>query len=115
MGNHFHLLVRMIPEHNFSDEEIISRYENFYGDTKQIGPDQLPALRRKLANLSEFIRDIKVNFIRYYNKRHQRLGYFWGDRFKSLIVGNGQTFKSDTCLSYRESSHLSSFLEPIYF
>ncbi|MCP4745437.1 MAG: hypothetical protein GY874_04735 [Desulfobacteraceae bacterium] len=98
MDNHFHLLVRMIPEHNFSDEEIISRYENFYGDARQLGSVQIPALRRKLANLSEFIRDIKVNFTRYYNKRHQRRGYFWGDRFKSLIVENGQTLIN--CLAY---------------
>ncbi|MCP4744883.1 MAG: hypothetical protein GY874_01905, partial [Desulfobacteraceae bacterium] len=98
MDNHFHLLVRMIPEHNFSDEKIISRYKKFYGDTKQIGPEQLPALRLKLASLSEFIRDIKVNFTRYYNKRHQRRGYFWGDRFKSLIVENGQTLIN--CLAY---------------
>ena len=32
MGNHFHLLVKMIPEYNFTDEEIQKRYEKFYGD-----------------------------------------------------------------------------------
>jgi len=32
------------------------------------------------------VREIKVGFTRYYNKRHNRRGYFWGDRFKSVIV-----------------------------
>jgi hypothetical protein len=27
----------------------------------------------------------------FYNKRHGRRGFFWGDRFKSLIVQNGDT------------------------
>jgi len=27
MGNHFHGVVQMIPDHNYTDEEILSRYE----------------------------------------------------------------------------------------
>ncbi|MCP4746726.1 MAG: hypothetical protein GY874_11395 [Desulfobacteraceae bacterium] len=98
MGNHFHLLVRMIPEHNFSDEEIVQRHVKFYGDSRQLSEEQLPAFRLKLASLSNFISDIKVNFTRYYNKRHQRRGYFWGDRFKSVIVESGETLIN--CLAY---------------
>ena len=30
MGNHFHLLVKMIPEHRFTNEEIRGRFEAFY-------------------------------------------------------------------------------------
>jgi len=52
---------------------------------------QIPSLREKLSSLSEFVREIKVGFTRYYNKRHNRRGYFWGDRFKSVIVENGET------------------------
>ena len=26
MGNHFHLLVRMLPEYQFADEEVMKRY-----------------------------------------------------------------------------------------
>jgi hypothetical protein len=46
-------------------------------------------IREKLSNLSEFTREIMVGFTRYYNKRQQRRGYFWGDRFKSVIVEKG--------------------------
>jgi hypothetical protein len=35
---------------------------------------------------------------RYYNKRHHRRGYFWGDRFKSVIVDKGETLVN--CLAY---------------
>jgi hypothetical protein len=44
------------------------------------------------------MREIKVNFARFYNRRHNRRGYFWGDRFKSVIVENGETLIN--CLAY---------------
>ena len=37
MGNHFHLLVKMIPEDRFSDEEVKERLELFYGEKKGDG------------------------------------------------------------------------------
>ena len=58
----------------------------------------IPSLREKLSNLSEFVREIKVGFARYYNKKHNRRGYFWGDRFKSVIVEKGETLIN--CLAY---------------
>ena len=54
--------------------------------------------REKWSSLSEFIREIKLDFSRYYNKRHNRRGYFWGDRFKSVIVEDGETLIN--CLAY---------------
>jgi hypothetical protein len=44
------------------------------------------------------MREIKVNFARFYNRRYNRRGYFWGDRFKSVIVENGETLIN--CLAY---------------
>jgi REP element-mobilizing transposase RayT len=99
MGNHFHLLVKMIPEDRFSDEELKERLVKFYGEKKAPADDgQLPFIRQKLASISEFVREIKVNFTRFYNKRHGRRGYFWGDRFKSVIVERGETLIN--CLAY---------------
>jgi len=89
----------VIPEDRFSDEEVKERLELFYGEKKAaIGEGQLPFIREKLASLSEFVREIKVNFTRFYNKRHGRRGYFWGDRFKSVIVEKGETLIN--CLAY---------------
>ena len=98
MGNHFHLLVKMIPENRFTDEEIQKRFVAFYGDDRVFTDGLIPSLRSKLSSLSEFIREIKVGFARYYNKRHNRRGYFWGDRFKSVIVDKGETLIN--CLAY---------------
>ena len=98
MGNHFHLLVKMFPEYKYTDEDIKKRYVGFYGDERAFAYGQAPSLRKKLSNLSEFIREIKVSFARYYNRRHNRRGYFWGDRFKSVIVEKGETLIN--CLAY---------------
>jgi hypothetical protein len=65
-------------------------------------------LREKLSNLSEFIREIKVAFARYYNRRHNRRGYFWGDRFKSVIVDKGETLVN--CLAYIDLNPLRAGL-----
>ena len=98
MDNHFHILVRMFPEYKVTDEDIKKRYEGFYGDGRVFAAGQIPSLREKLSNLSEFVREIKVGFTRYYNKRHNRRGYFLGDRFKSVIVEKGETLIN--CLAY---------------
>ena len=98
MGNHFHLLVKMNPGDAYSDKEIIERFKFFYGDEKDIYEGQIPFFRDKWSNLSEFVKDIKQTFSRFYNKRHDRKGFFWGDRFKSVIVENGDTLVN--CLAY---------------
>lgn len=98
MGNHFHLLVKMIPENRFTDEDIQKRVEAYYCDSRAFSIGQIPYWREKLSSLSEFVRDIKVGFARYYNRRHNRRGYFWGDRFKSVIVDKGETLVN--CLAY---------------
>ncbi len=98
MSNHFHILVRMLPETGYSDKEIQQRFEAFYRKNRVLEDGQIPVLREKYASLSEFIREIKQGFTRFYNRRHDRLGYFWGDRFKSLVVENGETLIN--CLAY---------------
>ena len=108
MGNHFHLLVKMFPEHKFTDEQIKKRYEEFYGDDRTFSYGQVPSLRQKLSNLSEFVREIKVGFARFYNRRHNRRGYFWGDRFKSVIVEKGETLVN--CLAYIDLNPLRAGL-----
>ncbi|MGD9065364.1 MAG: hypothetical protein PVI42_14660 [Desulfobacterales bacterium] len=63
---------------------------------------------RRLSSLSEFVREIKVGFARFYNKRHNRRGYFWGDRFKSVIVEKGETLIN--CLAYIDLNPLRAGL-----
>ena len=108
MGNHFHLLVKVFPEYKFTDQDIRKRYLEFYGDDRAFSYGQVPSLREKLSNLSEFVREIKVGFTRYYNHRHNRRGYFWGDRFKSVIVEKGETLIN--CLAYIDLNPLRAGL-----
>jgi putative transposase len=98
MGNHLHLLVRMLPATDYSDSNIKKRYKKYYGDTTNFSQELIPFFREKWSSLSEFIKEIKQEFSRFYNKRHNRRGFFWGERFKSVIVENGETLVN--CLAY---------------
>jgi hypothetical protein len=88
----------MFPEFKFTNEDIKNRYMEFYGDDGSFTEGRRPYWREKLSNLSEFVREIKVGFARFYNRCHNRSGHFWGDRFKSVIVDKGETLIN--CLAY---------------
>jgi len=100
--------VKIIPEDRFTDAEIQKRFETYYGESRDFTDGQIPYLREKLSSLSEFIRGIKVGFARYYNRHHNRRGYFWGDRFKSVIVDKGETLVN--CLAYIDLNPLRAGL-----
>ena len=101
MGNHFHLVVRMHPGEGYSDTEIRRRYSCYYQEDdrrEEPLPRQITMFRHKWEQLSEFVKEIKQTFSRYYNKRHNRRGFFWSDRFKSVLVEDGETLIN--CLAY---------------
>jgi len=100
MGNHFHLMVRMHPESCYSEEEIRERYDRRCGQEKAAALSDHPMrdLGKKMADLSEYIKEIKQDFSRYYNKLHGKKGYFWSERFKSVIVEKGEALIN--CLAY---------------
>ncbi len=100
MGNHFHLLVRMHPGEAYDDEEIKTRFSVYYGDEPKIpiSEGQIPYFRKKWESLSEYVKELKQGFSRFYNRRHHRKGFFWSDRYKSVIVDNGETLIN--CLAY---------------
>ncbi|AEH45899.1 hypothetical protein Thein_2049 [Thermodesulfatator indicus DSM 15286] len=102
MGNHFHLLCRMLSEEQFSDEEVKSRIKLYYQDKRKVFfyEELITKWRDKLASLSRYVQDIKQRFSRWYNKRHERKGYFWADRFKSVIIETGEALLN--CLAYIE-------------
>jgi len=101
MGNHFHIVVRMHTGDKYSDDDVSRRFGLYYGNDKIKRtplPSQISALREKWQNLSEFMKEIKQGFSRFYNKRHNRRGFFWSERFKSVLVENGETLIN--CLAY---------------
>jgi putative transposase len=91
MGNHIHLALRVQPESEVTNSEVRERYHAERGEAAHLSDADLPAYRKRLCSLSEFMRMFKQSFGRYYNKKHRKKGYFWGDRFKSLIVQEGET------------------------
>jgi len=108
MGDHFHLLVRMIPDLYFPDREVKKRYHRLYGDKAPLPVDDSDTddgkrkgylfFRRKWSNLGKFMQEIQQTFSRYYNQQHNRRGTLWGARFKSVIVEDGHTLLN--CLAY---------------
>lgn len=98
MGNHFHVLVTMRPEGQYGDAEIKERYRHYYGEEAVFPMGRIGHFRRKWASLSEFVRELKQTFTRFYNKRHGRRGTLWGERFKSVMMERGETLIN--CLAY---------------
>ncbi|WP_045220273.1 transposase [Desulfonatronum thioautotrophicum] len=91
MGNHFHLVVRVNPSDRLTNEDIAKRYKLLYGQEARLIPCQIEDFRNRLTSLGAFVKDIKQGFTKYYNKRKRRWGTFWGERFKSVIVQEGET------------------------
>lgn len=108
MGNHFHLLIQMFPEHYFKDEDIRKRCKAHYGEDFEISDEQIAYYRGKLSSLANYMKEIKQAFSWYYNQRHHRRGTLWGERFKSLMVENGETLIN--CLAYIDLNPLRAGL-----
>ncbi|MBK8092482.1 MAG: hypothetical protein IPK32_11025 [Verrucomicrobiaceae bacterium] len=47
---------------------------------------RIAALKKRFCDISVFIKEVKERFSRWYNKRHERKGTLWMDRFKSVLV-----------------------------
>ena len=100
MGNHLHLVCRVYPEESITEEQVQERFKEFYGEDRYISDRDIDYYRKRWTSLSEFVKDLKQNFTRYYNKKHYRTGFFWGDRFKSTILEKGNALWS--CVAYVE-------------
>jgi|688.fasta_scaffold45387_4 REP element-mobilizing transposase RayT len=102
MGNHFHLLVRVPETVPLSDEDLLRRAEGFYGpqgflvvlarDAMQgAGTGRMPVhirqtLLGRMGDVSVFMKEFKQRFSRWYNRRTDRFGTLWAERFKSVLV-----------------------------
>ncbi|MCB1209952.1 MAG: hypothetical protein KDK97_11520 [Verrucomicrobiales bacterium] len=48
--------------------------------------ERIEALKARMCNVSEWMREVKVRFSRWYNRRHERQGTLWMAPFKSVLV-----------------------------
>lgn len=105
MSNHFHLVIKSEPNHKYSDNDILDKIKKYVYKNKTIPSyinqeNLIEKYRIKLEDISEYVRAIKQMFSRWYNKANNRSGYLWGDRFKSVLLEDGNSLM--TCLAYIE-------------
>jgi REP element-mobilizing transposase RayT len=103
LSNHFHILLKMEPHEEYSDDEVWERVKKFSGK-KELPEYQkdfmVEKYRPQLEDLSGFMRSLKQTFSVWYNKNRNREGYFWGNRFKSVLIESGESLLN--CLGYIE-------------
>jgi len=94
MGNHYHLVVKFEAPQPVSREELEARARRMYPGKRfelRVGGwtnEEWEHYRRRLFDLSEYMRNIQAAFARWYNRVHDRRGRFWADRFKSVCLGD---------------------------
>ncbi len=111
MSNHFHLLLE-IPARpecggaSWSDERLLDHLSSHYGERKmaelrwelelyreQGNTAGAEAFRKKffarMWNLSGYMKDLKQCFTQWFNKKHERRGVLWEQRFESELVESG--------------------------
>lgn len=105
MDNHFHLLLRVPAPIKLSNDELLQRYQDYYGESKTpqstyslselktalIGGNAeaetaYATVSKRMANLPSFMRELKQRFTIWYNQTHQNKGTIWAARYKSLLV-----------------------------
>ncbi|WP_273266794.1 transposase [Flexistipes sinusarabici] len=92
MDNHFHLLVKTLSVEDVNNEELKERLSRHNKNiSNEITESEILRYKEKLTDISEYVKSIKMTFSRWYNKRNNRRGYLWGDRFKSVLVESGES------------------------
>jgi len=112
MSNHFHILLEVPapPESrgsDWSDEQLLDHLsclysgpklaeirwwlEHFRAQNNHAAAEQLrESFFRRMWDLSQFMKSLKQCFTRWFNKRHERHGTLWEERFKSVLVEDGE-------------------------
>ncbi len=107
MGNHFHLLVRVLPmdADDLSDEEVLARMESIYREprmrhyrgvwermeTTERRRDFLAPFRARMGSLSEYVRTLKQRFTQWFNRSKGREGTLWEGRFHSVLLSHNES------------------------
>jgi REP element-mobilizing transposase RayT len=93
MGNHYHIVLYTphtteLPD----DKDIVKRHNNYYGDEKfekhiQLDDkEQVEKVTRNMTDISHFMKNFQQQVTAYINRKYDRRGTLWADRFKSTIL-----------------------------
>ena len=91
MGNHYHLVVKFDEPCMIDRQELRARTRLMYPSrASQLQVDgwtevQWEHYRRRLFDVSEFMRNIQAGFARWYNRGYERRGRFWAVQ---VVVGS---------------------------
>ena len=93
MGNHYHLVVRFLPFRRLSHKVLYEHACVLYQNPEQIlrSARQWERFNRRLFDLSSLMNNLQAVYAKWYNRRFQRRGAFWGERYKSVILGHGHS------------------------
>jgi len=97
MGTHYHLVVHFDKPTAVPREELERRAHFLYPSStsrrliKLWTDERWERFRRRLFDVSELMRNIQSAFARWYNKTYDRRGTFWGGRFKSVYLQQGNS------------------------
>jgi REP element-mobilizing transposase RayT len=119
MANHFHLLVRVPDRAKFlkrfegkdGEAKLLKHlsllYSKGYVDAlrhelsdlrskgmKKAAEDLLERFRSRFCDLPHFVKELKERFSRWFNKHHGRKGTLWMDRYKSVLVQDGDALRT---------------------
>jgi len=103
LSNHFHLLLDVPVQPLLDDAELIRRIHAFYGvleasrckerwaDWRKNGLALLAereqdGFRRRMGDISPFMKLLKQCYSISYNQRHSRVGTLWEGRYASILV-----------------------------
>lgn len=106
MSNHFHILLEVPPKGALalSDEDLLRRVAVFYpkwkvaelkerlaaaADSPALHAELVEAYAYRMHDLSEFMKMLLQRFSSWFNRRHERRGRLWEQRFKSVLVEDG--------------------------
>ena len=111
LSNHFHVLVEVPERGEVGEAELLRRMTALYGKTwvagrvlqwaewRKNGTAYLAEAERdrllaRMGDVSAFVKTLKQRYSMSYNARHQRSGTLWEERFKSVLVENGESAKA---------------------
>jgi REP element-mobilizing transposase RayT len=119
MGNHFHILVKIPERAKFlrrfegegGEERLLEHLSLLYSKAyvlavrheltrvRATGREDeaeavLETFRKRFCDLSCFVKELKERFSRWFNKHHDRRGTLWMERFKSVLVEDGEALRT---------------------
>ena len=111
MDNHVHLCVRVPERGNISEDEVLRRVCVLYGDRRREALEHdlaalrregrqdeaeagLHRLRRRMGDLSEFMKTFKQRVSQWFNGEAGHEGTLWEGRFKSVLVEGGEYLRA---------------------